>query len=141
MNKTVKRTEVHVDSPWGIAKLDADDKANDMHETVVEEMTQKLKAGQPVWRTGIMQEKEKIREGLTKYLEAIEDVKNAERESKRATKQETACRKDLVRRIRAAGGNPIVYQGQRYSISLDTMSCGGEGTLKIEVCNDCIIED
>jgi len=88
-----------------------------------------------------MQEKEKIREGLTKYLEAIEAVKKAERESKRATKQETACRKDLVRRIRAAGGNPIVYQGQRYSLEFESTNLGEEGTLKIGECNDCIIED
>ncbi len=37
--------QVHFDSPWCIDEADADDKANEMHEMVVAELTQKLKAG------------------------------------------------------------------------------------------------
>jgi len=38
--------EIHFDSPWAIADLDADDRANDMHETVVNEITARLDAGE-----------------------------------------------------------------------------------------------
>jgi hypothetical protein len=38
--------EVEFESPWMIDELDADDKANDMHETVVEEIMGKLQQGQ-----------------------------------------------------------------------------------------------
>ncbi len=38
--------EVSFDSPWSINKIDADDKANDMHEQVVKELTGKLKRGE-----------------------------------------------------------------------------------------------
>jgi hypothetical protein len=34
--------EVNFDSPWQIGKIDADNKANDMHEMVVNEITQML---------------------------------------------------------------------------------------------------
>lgn len=37
--------EINFDSPWVINELDADDKANDMHETVVDEITKKLEDG------------------------------------------------------------------------------------------------
>lgn len=37
--------EVSFDSPWAISVLDADDKANDMHDTVVNELVDKLKKG------------------------------------------------------------------------------------------------
>jgi len=37
--------EVCFDSPWSISMIDADDKANDMHEVVVEEVTKKLSGG------------------------------------------------------------------------------------------------
>lgn len=37
--------EVHFDSPWCISELDADDKANDMHERVVSEIYDKLEHG------------------------------------------------------------------------------------------------
>ena len=37
--------EVSFDSPWAISELDADDKANDMHDTVVNELVDKLKKG------------------------------------------------------------------------------------------------
>ena len=37
---------VHFDSNWAIAKVDADDKANEMHEAVVLEITNKLLAGE-----------------------------------------------------------------------------------------------
>jgi hypothetical protein len=37
--------EVEFDSPWSIAELDADDKANDMHEAVVEEISNKMLLG------------------------------------------------------------------------------------------------
>ena len=37
--------QVDFDSPWSIGKLDADDVANDMHEIVVDEITQKLENG------------------------------------------------------------------------------------------------
>jgi len=32
-------------SPWFLAEIDADDRANDMHEAVVTELTNQLKAG------------------------------------------------------------------------------------------------
>lgn len=37
--------QVSFDSKWAISELDADDKANDMHEAVVLEITNKLLAG------------------------------------------------------------------------------------------------
>ncbi|MBU4536906.1 hypothetical protein KJ603_02620 [Patescibacteria group bacterium] len=37
--------QIGFDSNWAISELDADDKANDMHEKVVEEITQKLLDG------------------------------------------------------------------------------------------------
>jgi hypothetical protein len=36
---------VNFDSPWSIGEVDADDKANEMHEAVVEELRLKLLAG------------------------------------------------------------------------------------------------
>ena len=38
--------QVDFDSPWSIDELDADDRANDMHEKVVEEITAKLWNGE-----------------------------------------------------------------------------------------------
>lgn len=38
--------QINFDSPWAISELDADDKANDMHEKVVEEIRQKLLKGE-----------------------------------------------------------------------------------------------
>lgn len=40
------RKQVYFDSEWAIAELDADDKANEMHEVVVLEITNKLLAGE-----------------------------------------------------------------------------------------------
>jgi len=40
--------QVRFDSPWCISKIDADDKANEMHEAVVKEITNKLSAGELV---------------------------------------------------------------------------------------------
>lgn len=40
----VKR-QVSFVSPWSIPEVDADDRANDMHEQVVKELTQKLECG------------------------------------------------------------------------------------------------
>ena len=37
--------QVYFDSEWAIAEQDADDKANEMHEAVVLEITNKLLAG------------------------------------------------------------------------------------------------
>lgn len=37
--------QVSFESEWAIAELDADDKANDMHEAVVNEITNKLLSG------------------------------------------------------------------------------------------------
>lgn len=37
--------EISFESPWAISKLDADDKANIMHENVVNEISKKLKDG------------------------------------------------------------------------------------------------
>lgn len=37
--------EISFDSPWAIGEVDADDKANDMHEAVVDEITKRLKEG------------------------------------------------------------------------------------------------
>lgn len=37
--------EISFDSPWSISEIDADDKANDMHEKVVAELTRKLMSG------------------------------------------------------------------------------------------------
>lgn len=37
--------EVYFDSNWAIAEVDADDKANEMHETVVAEISTKLEQG------------------------------------------------------------------------------------------------
>lgn len=36
---------VYFDSEWAIDEIDADDKANDMHEAVVKEITEKLLSG------------------------------------------------------------------------------------------------
>ena len=36
--------EVVFDSPWAISEIDADDKANEMHEKVVKELTQRLES-------------------------------------------------------------------------------------------------
>lgn len=38
--------EVRFESPWAIDKLDADDRANDMHEAAVAEIANKLAAGE-----------------------------------------------------------------------------------------------
>jgi len=38
--------QVFFDSEWAIAEVDADDKANEMHEAVVLEITNKLLAGE-----------------------------------------------------------------------------------------------
>lgn len=40
--------EVHFDSEWSISIIDADDKANEMHEAAVEELTNKLLSKQIV---------------------------------------------------------------------------------------------
>lgn len=37
--------EVRFDSPWAIGEVDADDRANDMHDAVVQEIAGKLMAG------------------------------------------------------------------------------------------------
>ncbi len=37
--------EIGFESPWAISELDADDKANEMHEAVVDEISNKLKDG------------------------------------------------------------------------------------------------
>ena len=37
--------EIGFKSPWAIAEIDADDRANDMHEVVVKELTRKMKTG------------------------------------------------------------------------------------------------
>lgn len=37
--------QIYFDSPWAIDKIDADDKANDMHEIVVTEISDKLSLG------------------------------------------------------------------------------------------------
>ena len=37
--------QISFDSEWAIAEQDADDKANDMHETVVAELSRKLEEG------------------------------------------------------------------------------------------------
>lgn len=37
--------QVHFDSDWAIAEVDADDKANEMHEAVVAEISAKLEKG------------------------------------------------------------------------------------------------
>ena len=37
--------QIYFDSPWSIDEIDADDKANEMHEAVVAELTKKLKNG------------------------------------------------------------------------------------------------
>lgn len=37
--------QVHFDSNWAIAEVDADDEANEMHEAVVAEITKKLEQG------------------------------------------------------------------------------------------------
>ena len=37
--------EISFDSPWAIGEVDADDKANDMHEAVVAEITKGLESG------------------------------------------------------------------------------------------------
>jgi len=37
--------EVAFSSPWGISEKDAEDKANDMHEVVVDEIGRRLKSG------------------------------------------------------------------------------------------------
>ena len=38
--------EVQFVSPWAIAEVDADDRANDMHEVVVTELTERLSKGE-----------------------------------------------------------------------------------------------
>lgn len=38
--------EVYVQGQWGLPNLDDDDKANDMHEAVVDEMTQRILSGE-----------------------------------------------------------------------------------------------
>jgi hypothetical protein len=38
--------EVSFDSPWAIAEADADDRANDMHEAVVDELVARLEDGE-----------------------------------------------------------------------------------------------
>ena len=38
--------QVSFDSPWSISEVDADDKANNMHEVVVKEITNKLLEGE-----------------------------------------------------------------------------------------------
>lgn len=38
--------EITIESPWYISEVDADDKANIMHDTVVEEIVERLKAGE-----------------------------------------------------------------------------------------------
>lgn len=38
--------QVYFESPWAIEELDADDRANDMHEVVVDEITRKLASGE-----------------------------------------------------------------------------------------------
>lgn len=42
----VHRGELSFKAPWAIAEVDADDKANDMHEAVVEEISGRLAAGE-----------------------------------------------------------------------------------------------
>ena len=37
--------QVSFDSPWSISEVDADDKANDMHEAVVKELTEEMEKG------------------------------------------------------------------------------------------------
>ena len=37
--------QIYFDSQWSISELDADDKANEMHEVVVDEITKKLLSG------------------------------------------------------------------------------------------------
>ena len=37
--------QIYFDSPWTIEEKDADDKANDMHEAVVKELSEKLENG------------------------------------------------------------------------------------------------
>ena len=37
--------EIGFESPWAISELDADDRANEMHEAVVDEISNKLKDG------------------------------------------------------------------------------------------------
>ena len=37
--------QIYFDSPWCIDEIDADDRANDMHEVVVEEISKKLRLG------------------------------------------------------------------------------------------------
>ncbi|NCC53382.1 MAG: hypothetical protein EOM20_19520 [Spartobacteria bacterium] len=38
--------QVTFSSPWAISEVDADDKANDMHEAVVKEITKRLRNGE-----------------------------------------------------------------------------------------------
>lgn len=38
--------QIFFDSPWAIEDVDADDSANEMHETVVSELTERLKSGE-----------------------------------------------------------------------------------------------
>ncbi len=44
----VSRGEIRFKSPWSIDCLDADDKANLMHEMVVGELTERLEKGDPL---------------------------------------------------------------------------------------------
>ena len=37
--------QVYFSSPWAISEIDAEDRANDMHEAVVEELTERLRKG------------------------------------------------------------------------------------------------
>lgn len=38
--------EIPISSPWKISEIDADDKANEMHDTVVQELSIKLQKGE-----------------------------------------------------------------------------------------------
>ncbi len=38
--------QVYFESPWAISEIDADDKANDMHENVINELTERLNNGE-----------------------------------------------------------------------------------------------
>lgn len=40
--------KIDFESPWSIGEIDADDKANLMHETVVEELVAKMEKGEPL---------------------------------------------------------------------------------------------
>lgn len=42
----ISRGELSFDSPWAISEVDADDRANDMHETVVSEIARRMENGE-----------------------------------------------------------------------------------------------